>query len=76
MAKKINVKKDVRFKALLEAVKQFHINQPSEEGFKVKSLVLTGGPFGLDCECKGSDAGKTPEIFIDPNTGQVGCRCV
>jgi hypothetical protein len=76
MAKKMNVKKDIHFKALLVAIKQFHKNQPSSEGFKVKSLVLTGGPLGLNCECKGPDAGKTPEIFIDPRTGQVTCRCV
>ena len=76
MAKKINVKKDIHFKALLEAVKQFHKNQHSSDGFKVKSMVLTGGTFDLDCECKGHDAGKTPEIFINPDTGQVSCRCV
>jgi hypothetical protein len=77
MAKK-KATNDPRFAALLDAVKKFHDDQSDDDDkLQVKRIVMSLAP-GANNPCNGKkcEDGKHPEIFIDPDTGDVSCRCV
>ncbi|MCU7549858.1 hypothetical protein OCK74_12070 [Chitinophagaceae bacterium LB-8] len=78
MGKKKVINDDPRFAALLDAVKKFHEDQSdNEDKLHVKQIVMSLAPeVNNPCNGKTCRSGFHPEIFIDPNTGDVSCRCV
>ena len=77
MAKK-NVANDSRFIKLLDSVKKFQEDQKdNQEKFYVKRIVMSLGP-QMNNPCSGQQCktGFHPEIFVNPETGDVSCKCV